>query len=575
MRALFLLFPTLAHANEHSAAGAFGLSILLAIGGIVWGLATVLFRSFKGKKPVPDDAAPERSTRLSTDSVTSRSSAQTESGSAQAEYGHAATPHAVQSAKTISDDWAYEIVASELEQNDQDKGQWARAFAEAGGDENKTKALYIQRRVQRIVTNEQERIRELNTQRLLDLEAAQEQERQERKAAEEHRLRELIAARQDREMTDQAGQQNLQPTHQVPAHSPDRPTQKPILRRATIVLGATILALAVFILDSPPPDKYRQTDGQQAVVERDAYARGFVAYNRGDFAGALKVWKYLALQGNASAQNGLGHLYANGLGVAQDYKVAFEWYSRAAAQGLTEAQAALADMYAKGIGIPQDFRQAFEWNKMAAANANAHAQMMIGWHYEHGRGVAQDYRQALDWYSKAAAQDDTDAQNLLGWYYEHGLLGVTQDHKQAFDWYSRSASNGNAFAQANLSNLYALGLGVDKDFAYATELFGKATTQDLGRVANGYRSDAEKMGSAFNLAATGWLYEAGKAFGKDVVLAHMFFTLARNAGLAEIDADQNRLASLMTTKQLTESKLLAAGWKVGSPFPTESITGKQ
>lgn len=51
------------------------------------------------------------------------------------------------------EDQAYQQVALELENDAPDKGLWARAFAEAGGDEAKTKALYIKMRVARIVSS--------------------------------------------------------------------------------------------------------------------------------------------------------------------------------------------------------------------------------------------------------------------------------------------------------------------------------------------------------------------------------------------------------------------------------------
>ncbi len=42
---------------------------------------------------------------------------------------------------------------------------------------------------------------------------------------------------------------------------------------------------------------------------------GKAAYNRGDFATALQLLRPLAEQGDASAQNDLGAMYANGQGV--------------------------------------------------------------------------------------------------------------------------------------------------------------------------------------------------------------------------------------------------------------------
>ncbi len=57
------------------------------------------------------------------------------------------------------------------------------------------------------------------------------------------------------------------------------------------------------------------------------------------------------------AQNALGSIYADGLGVTQDYAAAMNWYSKAAAQGLALAQYNLGIMHGRGQGVPQDYRR--------------------------------------------------------------------------------------------------------------------------------------------------------------------------------------------------------------------------
>ena len=58
------------------------------------------------------------------------------------------------------------------------------------------------------------------------------------------------------------------------------------------------------------------------------YQEGLAAAMRGDYETALREWKSLADEGDASGQNGLGWLYAKGYGVQQDYKIAFELWSK-------------------------------------------------------------------------------------------------------------------------------------------------------------------------------------------------------------------------------------------------------
>jgi tetratricopeptide (TPR) repeat protein len=61
----------------------------------------------------------------------------------------------------------------------------------------------------------------------------------------------------------------------------------------------------------------------------DAYA----AYQRGDYVQALKIFRSLASQGDATAQNNIGSMYYNGYGVTQDYQEALKLFRLAAAQG--------------------------------------------------------------------------------------------------------------------------------------------------------------------------------------------------------------------------------------------------
>ncbi len=97
---------------------------------------------------------------------------------------------------------------------------------------------------------------------------------------------------------------------------------------------------------------------------------GTVAYNNGDYATAMREWRPLAEQGDASAQLRVGLLYAQGKGVPPDQKKAFTWIRLAADQGLHDAQYFLGLLYEHGKGIPQDFIQAHKWYNLAGVNGD-------------------------------------------------------------------------------------------------------------------------------------------------------------------------------------------------------------
>ncbi len=91
------------------------------------------------------------------------------------------------------------------------------------------------------------------------------------------------------------------------------------------------------------------------------------AYQRGDYATAIREMRPLAEQGKAEAQYNLAIMYRNGEGVPQDYARAVEWYRKAAEQGFARAQSNLGFMYRKGHGVPQDYVRAYAWYDLAAS----------------------------------------------------------------------------------------------------------------------------------------------------------------------------------------------------------------
>ena len=94
---------------------------------------------------------------------------------------------------------------------------------------------------------------------------------------------------------------------------------------------------------------------------------GLAAFDRKDYATALRLWRPLAEQGDVQAQSRLGVMYILGRGVLQDYKEAVKWYRLAAEQGDAHAQFALGSLYARGDGIARNYSESVKWYKLAAA----------------------------------------------------------------------------------------------------------------------------------------------------------------------------------------------------------------
>ncbi len=108
------------------------------------------------------------------------------------------------------------------------------------------------------------------------------------------------------------------------------------------------------------------------------FDEGMAAYRRGDYAAALSEFRPLAEQGDAKAQNSLGFMYDNGLGVARDHTKAARWYRKAAEQGYAKAQFGLGAMYYNGRGLAQNYATAARWYRKAAEQGDAKSQHNLG-----------------------------------------------------------------------------------------------------------------------------------------------------------------------------------------------------
>jgi TPR repeat protein len=98
------------------------------------------------------------------------------------------------------------------------------------------------------------------------------------------------------------------------------------------------------------------------------YEAGVHAFQRADYATALREWQPLAEQGHPDAQYHLGLLYDFRKGVPQDFAMARQWYEKAAAQGHAGAQNNLGGLYEFGHGVTRDDVRAYMWYHLAAAH---------------------------------------------------------------------------------------------------------------------------------------------------------------------------------------------------------------
>jgi uncharacterized protein len=165
-----------------------------------------------------------------------------------------------------------------------------------------------------------------------------------------------------------------------------------------------------------------------------AYPEGLEAYERGDYARALREL-VPAADADPRAASLLADIHARGLGTPPDAQQALMWRRRAAELGDSAAQTRLGAAYA--AGSPQDQREALLWYRRAAEQGDRLAQYELGRAYAEGRGVPADGAEALRWMSQAAQAGVPEAAAWLARAYEHGI-GVEPDREQAARWRSRA-----------------------------------------------------------------------------------------------------------------------------------------
>ena len=94
------------------------------------------------------------------------------------------------------------------------------------------------------------------------------------------------------------------------------------------ILRSWFLALAIMLTRAVP-------------ANAGPYEDGVAAYEKSDYAAALKFWGPLSEQGDADAQHNLGLMHYEGWGVPWDIVKAHMWLSLAATQGDFAAQKTL------------------------------------------------------------------------------------------------------------------------------------------------------------------------------------------------------------------------------------------
>jgi TPR repeat protein len=190
-------------------------------------------------------------------------------------------------------------------------------------------------------------------------------------------------------------------------------------------LGFTLLVIASICA----------ADALRHSAQANELQSGIAAYERGDYARALKILTPLAERGDNDAESHLGAMFCHGMGVKKDYVEALKWNRKAAEAGLPGAQTMLGQMYWAGLGVPKDYDEAAKWYRRAADQGWAEGQFGLAYMYLYGQGVPRDTEKAVELFRRAAQQDMALAQYKMGLLYYDGAI-VAKNPAQANLWFS-------------------------------------------------------------------------------------------------------------------------------------------
>jgi uncharacterized protein len=124
-----------------------------------------------------------------------------------------------------------------------------------------------------------------------------------------------------------------------------------------------------------------------------------------------------------------------------DFNSEYALYHVMADEGISYAQNVLGLMYEEGIGIKVDIDKAFVYYKFAAEQGLAKAQFNLALCYKMAKGCEKDYIKAREFFTYASKQNHNRSFYELGLMYEDGLA-LKKDEKKANELYQQSAMNG-------------------------------------------------------------------------------------------------------------------------------------
>jgi len=296
---------------------------------------------------------------------------------------------------------------------------------------------------------------------------------------------------------------------------------------------------------------------QQVKSDDPDYVAAHQSFENMEFEDSFKLMCKSAQNGNSDAQNDLGWMYKNGVGVLQNIDEARYWYERSASSGNSKAMHALGSLF---LDYYKDCIKAEEWYLKAVKLKSSTAALALynmykdGVCFEINMFKSQRYYELVSEYSNDlytfaegnklfwSAKSDEDYNKSimllnkvfskypdavgynLGVAYFNGL-GVVQDKSKAVDYYFKSAMAGYTKSQFNLGVCLFNGWGTGVDKEQAFQWIKKSASKN----------------HMMSLTFIGYMYETGEVVERDIERAKEYYQRAAKLGDSRAQNRLNRL----------------------------------
>ncbi|KAF9105642.1 hypothetical protein BGX27_009542 [Mortierella sp. AM989] len=195
------------------------------------------------------------------------------------------------------------------------------------------------------------------------------------------------------------------------------------------------------------------------------YNQGLEYYESKDYSKAFDLFHIAASREYAAAQCKLGLMHENGYGVAQDHRIAAEWYRKASDQGYTIAKFCLGLTYERQYQDTKNNnyrRKAIELLEAAGDDGHIEAIFKLGSIYRNS-GRAVDSNKAAECFQKASVGGHGGAQLMLEDRHEHGGQCGKNDVSKAKELFQLSSNQGNNGAKREL---FRFGMPSEFEFTF-------------------------------------------------------------------------------------------------------------